>query len=63
MTDSHASGFQADLFPDLIAHTGRGSGSAMAAMLRQRREVASEPAPLLEELLRGEDARPLRAAE
>jgi len=63
MTNSQVPGFQADLFPELIAHTGHGSGSAMAAMLRQRREVATEPVPLWEESVRGEDQRSRPAAD
>jgi hypothetical protein len=41
--------FQEDLFPELISHSGHGSGSAMAAMLRKRREVAVEPVPCMYE--------------
>jgi hypothetical protein len=63
MTNTQDPGFQADLFPELIAHTGQGSGSAMAAMLRQRREVATEPLPLWEESVRGEDPSSLHAAD
>jgi len=40
---------QEDLFPELIPHSGHGSGSAMAAMLRKRREVAVEPVPFIYE--------------
>ena len=63
MTDPYVPGFQPDLFPDLLAHTGRGSGSAMAAMLRQRREVATEPAAEREEFVRTEERRPVQAAK
>lgn len=47
MTNSCNADRQSELFPELIPHTGHGSGSAMAAMLMKRREVATEPAPLL----------------
>lgn len=40
---------QSDLFPELIPHSGHGSGSAMVAMLRKRREVATESASLVSE--------------